>query len=188
MQQVLRRLPGGSAGSQRAEPFPDRGTACPEPAALPLVPELEAAGVDQCHVGSTSSTRQHPLVHLAHCCRAQHSTPSPAGCPGTRRTCTEIPRPGARRRAQRGRLRTLLAAMSTILPTPPPSTILVDAVAKPRICCGVIFGGIDRASRLVTTSISIGPGCLRADLSCARSFLGSVMRTEGRPTPSAIAA
>src|SRR5699024_9455002 len=89
--------------------------------------------------------------------------------------------PGARRRAQRGRLRTLLAAMSTILPTPPPSTILVDAVAKPRICCGVVFGGIDRASRLVTASISIGPGC-------ARSFLGSVMRTEGRPTPSAIAA
>src|SRR5690625_5903016 len=103
MQQVLRRLPGGSAGSQRAKPFPHRGTACPEPAALPLVPELEAAGVDQCHVGSTSSTRQHPLVHLAHCCRAQHSTPSPAGCPGTRRTCTEIPRApghGNRPRAQ----------------------------------------------------------------------------------------
>src|SRR5699024_1250417 len=58
---------------------------------------------------------------------------NPAG-PGARQPAPRpgTPGPGARRRAQRGRLRTLLAAMSTILPTPPRSTILVDAVAKPR--------------------------------------------------------
>ena len=40
--------------------------------------------------------------------------------------------------------------MSSILPTPPPSTIFVEAVAKPRIYWAVIFGGIERASGSVT--------------------------------------
>src|SRR5699024_783853 len=97
-------------------------------------------------------------------------------------------RPGTGGPGQRGMLRRFAAAMSSILPTPPPSTIFVDAVAKPRICWAEIFGGIDRASGSVTTSINIGPGVARASASCFFSFLGSVIRTDLMPTPWAIAA
>lgn len=85
-------------------------------------------------------------------------------------------------------LRRLDRAISTILPTPPPSTVLPAAVANPRICCFDTCGGIDSAFGSVTTSTSTGPSVANAVVRPSRNAAGSSIRIASIPTPRAIVA
>ncbi len=56
----------------------------------------------------------------------------------------------------------LLRAMLTTSPAPLLSTIFDMAVAKPKTCSLVIFGGSESACGSVMTSTSAGPGWVNA--------------------------
>ena len=160
------RSPGRHSG--RCGPMDARE---PTARAPPLLPALEVARMDQSHERPPCST----------CNRSPASIPQ-----------EEPGRPRGRHAAPSGFTAACCAGSS------PPSRSSSPHRRRGRSWwrrgrsrgsrCAVIFGGIDRASGSVITSISIGPGVMSASASCFFSFFGSVIRTEGRPAPFAIAA